>query len=356
MQSYQTQPVKRNLFIDLTKAIAIILVVLGHSIQYCSGTNYLNEHLFFDNILFKAIYSFHMPLFMLISGYLFASGINKGAKEIIINKLRSLIIPIFTWAIIPLILYIIYNFQNEELHIISTLKYYIQYSIFSLWFLWAIFYCTLIVIINNKIFKDSIIIYILIFIISFVTPDSYNICLYKYMYPFFILGYFYKKNNLQKRFCNIYKNNYFLFITGGLFLILLCYFDRDKYIYISAHTIIGKDIIRQLYNDLFRYLIGLIGSIFTLTILYRIYLTTIKHNKLQVRNFIWTIGKNTMGIYIISSYLNSYFWINNTKYITGPNCLIITIATITMVSISILIIKCIQKSNLLNKFLLGARI
>ena len=50
--------------IDCLKGIAILLVVLGHSIQYLYG----NE-VAFHNRLFNYIYSFHMPLFMFISGF-----------------------------------------------------------------------------------------------------------------------------------------------------------------------------------------------------------------------------------------------------------------------------------------------
>jgi len=67
---------KRNNTIDIIKAVAIILVCIGHSIQFGSGFNILSEEIFFDNICFKIIYSFHMPLFMLISGYLFYFSVN----------------------------------------------------------------------------------------------------------------------------------------------------------------------------------------------------------------------------------------------------------------------------------------
>lgn len=62
---------KRNDYIDFVKSVAIILVVIGHCIQCGSGSLYFEEQLYFDNILFRVIYSFHMPLFMLLSGFLF---------------------------------------------------------------------------------------------------------------------------------------------------------------------------------------------------------------------------------------------------------------------------------------------
>ena len=48
-------------FIDQLKGITILLVVIGHLIEHNAGR---------DNFLWTFIYSFHMPLFMFISGYL----------------------------------------------------------------------------------------------------------------------------------------------------------------------------------------------------------------------------------------------------------------------------------------------
>ena len=47
---------------DFLRGIAIFLVLLGHSIQWMDPDW---QH----NPLFEGIYSFHMPLFMFISGY-----------------------------------------------------------------------------------------------------------------------------------------------------------------------------------------------------------------------------------------------------------------------------------------------
>ena len=58
----------RNYYIDAAKGLAIFLMLWGHCIQSCVVGSDVD---FFENTVFKAIYSFHMPLFMLISGYLF---------------------------------------------------------------------------------------------------------------------------------------------------------------------------------------------------------------------------------------------------------------------------------------------
>lgn len=51
---------KRIEYIDLAKAIAILLMVLGH----CASLNDIP-------LIRSVIYSFHMPLFFIISGYFF---------------------------------------------------------------------------------------------------------------------------------------------------------------------------------------------------------------------------------------------------------------------------------------------
>ena len=89
---------ERNYTIDFLKCIAIFLVIFGHCIQYGSGLAYYNSGTFFDDFLFKYIYSFHMPLFAAISGYLFYSSVQKySLKEMIFNRFYRLLIPIISW-------------------------------------------------------------------------------------------------------------------------------------------------------------------------------------------------------------------------------------------------------------------
>ena len=86
----------RNNVLDFAKGIAIILVIIGHCVQFGSGNEYCSNEFYLTNFLFKFIYSFHMPLFMLISGYLFLYSIKKySTKEIIKRKLKSLLIQLF---------------------------------------------------------------------------------------------------------------------------------------------------------------------------------------------------------------------------------------------------------------------
>ena len=42
----------RDKLLDIAKGIGIILVILGHSIQFGSGSKYISENLYFNNIYF----------------------------------------------------------------------------------------------------------------------------------------------------------------------------------------------------------------------------------------------------------------------------------------------------------------
>lgn len=96
---------QRNLYFDIVKGIAIILVVIGHCIQYGSGTKMLTERLFYNALSFRAIYSFHMSLFMLVSGYLFwNSCLKHDWKENLIAKIKGLGIPIIAWGTVDFLI------------------------------------------------------------------------------------------------------------------------------------------------------------------------------------------------------------------------------------------------------------
>ena len=58
---------KRIEWADAFKGILILLVVLGHSIQ---SVCIQRDEDFMNNYLWNLIYSFHMPAFMAMSGYL----------------------------------------------------------------------------------------------------------------------------------------------------------------------------------------------------------------------------------------------------------------------------------------------
>ena len=344
------QTKKRSPYLDIIKAILILLVIIGHSIQYGSGSTYLEKQLFFNNYLFKFIYSFHMPLFIMLSGYLSYNSLNKNSlKETFISKFKSLIIPLFFWSIIPFII------NLEFYSIIESLKLFIAVFSTNLWFLWSLFYINILVKLINKYFKDNIFIYILSFLITFILPNTFVIkyfniqfSLYSFLYFYFLIGYFYKKYNLEDKLNKLF-NIKTLIINTIIFILLLIPFSTNDYIYISGINIIGN--YKQLFIDLYRYLLGLLGSI-ELLLLIKLLLPKIKDN---LKDKLLYLGKNTLGIYIISSIIHPYLLPIITKSLANINYLFIFIESIIILIISIIIIELIKKNKFLSKYLLGEK-
>ena len=91
---------------ELIKVIAIILVVLAHITRMYTGegvVNPLNESLIL-NYLTKFIYSFHMPLFVAVSGaiyYYVKVKLNKynDNKIFVKNKAKRLLIPYMVFGV-----------------------------------------------------------------------------------------------------------------------------------------------------------------------------------------------------------------------------------------------------------------
>lgn len=69
--------------IDIAKGIGILLVIFGH---ICTGT----DETYSVKIM---IYSFHMPLFFLISGYCFNNAKYDSFKKFLVSRLKTIICP-----------------------------------------------------------------------------------------------------------------------------------------------------------------------------------------------------------------------------------------------------------------------
>ena len=130
----------RDSFLDIAKGLAIILVIVGHVVQGSANN--------FDDLLgFKIIYSFHMPLFIFLSGAVSAitfdsRAATQGLSHISLvswQKIKKaairLLIPFVAWCILNQLIY------HHADGVISALVLAFRRPDTALWFLLAIFYC-----------------------------------------------------------------------------------------------------------------------------------------------------------------------------------------------------------------------
>lgn len=346
---------ERDLYIDILRALCIVLVLIGHCIQYGSGEAYYAGELYFENAIFIFIYSFHMPLFALISGYLFSYSLrNKNWYEMIFVKVRQLIVPLFSWSIVSFfidILKIIKNGNTGEISLMWTARKIKLDFICGPWFLWGIWWCSFAIVIIRKLFKDCIYIYILVTLLTLVTPDAYNCYLYKFIWPFFLLAYVFNEYDYKNKLKKIYFNKAFVLCCAIGFIIMLCFYNRDSYIYISRYTLLNKNIIQQIYNNIYRLSIGMIGSI---SIIFTVYVLE-KKLSTEVKKLFSYVGKNTLGIYVISDLLFSEILLKVTSKLNGVNYLCVLFEAIIILILSILANNILKKNKVINNMFLGGK-
>lgn len=121
---------QRVLYWDVVKAFAIFLVVLGHCMQFLTHDGFI-----WDSPLNSFIVTFHMPLFMMVSGY-FASSVLKGdIKGTAISKLRQLLVPsVTTYFAVGVLLLVL-----KRKACLEGLLSIMSYCASSFWYLKALF-------------------------------------------------------------------------------------------------------------------------------------------------------------------------------------------------------------------------
>ncbi|WP_428912521.1 acyltransferase family protein [Niallia sp. Krafla_26] len=176
----------RDAYYDNAKFLLIFLVVLGHFIQ-----SYIHDSKFIFT-LYTTIYLFHMPAFILISGY-FAKGFRR--KGYLTNITKKLIGPYLIFQGIYSFYY--YFIQGKDVASLDPLN-----PQWSLWFLLSLFSWNLLLFLFTKWnVKTSMLLAfalgILVGYINFI--DSYlSLSRTIVFFPLFLLGFYFKKEHFVK--------------------------------------------------------------------------------------------------------------------------------------------------------------
>lgn len=284
---------KRNNFIDVAKGLAIFLMLWGHCIQYCVGGS--NVY-YFDNAVFKTIYSFHMPLFMLISGYLFSfSFAKRNLKELLARRVQSLVQPIIFCSLFNyLFTTVIFQAIRGDFSVLFNGKWLENLS--SLWFLWSVLAASIIVAVVCKICKNlpsQILLLVLLLPTVAIFPNAKeNLA----VYPYFVLGFFYGKfkENLPSF---VHKLKY---LSLPAFPILLYFFEKKHYMPALVPTN-GESLGETLGCYGYSLLTGIMGSVFVLTVLEFVYRSVIrKSSKYTPFKGLSRLGGKSIQIYAFS--------------------------------------------------------
>jgi len=167
-------------YLDMARGLAIFLVVFGH--------------IYPNDTIRIWLYSFHIPLFFIVSGCLlnYQNEENKNMKQIFIKKVKSLILPYIAFSIIRLIIRMILS-NFSILVIMGDLKNSIKLiGIGPMWFLPALFIAELLFYIIRKTIKKEylrIIIIVILLCIPLLLNKNSNSMLFVLSRSFISLGF-----------------------------------------------------------------------------------------------------------------------------------------------------------------------
>jgi hypothetical protein len=180
--------------IDFTKGILILLMVLFH-IRYVG----IFEEQF--NLLKTLVYSFHMPGFLVLSGFL--TNFDKPVKKFFIDNCRKILIPFLVFEFLYIFaLYIVQYFgietsnHVERLDIINVCKYLFVHPTGTYWYLYTLFLCNVLYYLCRNLLKGYginilIIFALVLYVFSLFTGLSIG------NFIFYIIGIIIKNYNSQ---------------------------------------------------------------------------------------------------------------------------------------------------------------
>jgi fucose 4-O-acetylase-like acetyltransferase len=128
-------------WLDSARGLGIILVVIGHALGGLIDSKLgANQDVFRQ--LFFAIYTFHMPLFFLLSGLMVTKRLEKGQGIFLRGLIPSIIWPYFLWSVIQFsIIYALGSLVNRPAESYWPVILSLPWSTVSqFWFLYALFW------------------------------------------------------------------------------------------------------------------------------------------------------------------------------------------------------------------------
>ena len=251
----------RNLVLDALKGLAIVLVIYGHVIQ---RSMVVNGQDFFLNPAFKIIYTFHLPLFVFISGYLmFFSLRRRSAAEVFIARCQSLLVPCIAWGILGIFtIYALNAIDGKAIGIDHFPRDLFEQLILNpaVWFLFTLFVISSALLCAVQWEKQlGVLSYAVVYLLIMAIPGNDYCSLYyiKWFLLFYWAGYFVSRSGIKITHPSIRKAALiFSWITFG---ILVSYWTKNDYIYVNKMSFGSGQYVSEIFRLLYRYVLGFLG-------------------------------------------------------------------------------------------------
>lgn len=345
--------ISRIVWVDYLKVFAILLVLMGHCIQFGNGADYYC----FNNRIYIWIYSFHMPLFAIISGYFLHFSVSKKLLgESLRSKIMKILVPIISWQFVINLFWcarsvyaaIVGNMERVTLkNILGMLFAPYRYLYANMWFLWAVLVCSCLIVGVKHWFHDSILAYGILILMTWLIP-VYEVQLMVWLLPFFIAGYF---GGGQK--ASRILNDWILLVSLAVHIGILLEWRSSIYIYNEVGAtlyIFGEQcsIVQHIIFNLIRILSGISGSYVVISVFYKMRKWMCSR---RLNAGVQTIAKYSMSIYVSSVYMFNQFLRDQASlnYNLGRNVM----QTVVILIASVFVSDLLYKNSITRAFFYG---
>ena len=315
-------PKQRIAWIDNIKAFLILLVVLGHCIQDAGKSDI--------SVLYNFIYSFHIPLFFSMSGYV--SQRDFTPLRTVGRRAVQLLVPFFAWAVVKSLIV-------GDLSYVFTI---VMLPDRGLWFLWALFFIGLIIkccdVVARRLQINIVVTLVVAMCVLYLLALIMGIRVLGLQFvawqmPFYCFGWWLSRSKVAERLPKTA-----MWLLFGAFALMLCFYPLEG------------DFCNAVVNKLLHWGYAIVvaaTAIVAFVKLFSCYFT---------RNFALgdALGQNTLAIYAISLttnivYIRAYGEL--VKYL--PDYMVIAALFVGMVAYSWVVMKLLDLTKITSLLFLG---
>ena len=310
----------RIIYIDVLKLFTIYLVIWGHAIMHFQPD-------YEQSYVFQSIYAFHMPLFMMLSGYFSVSSMELDVKTFFLKKFRQLLLPCLSWGVICWLV-ITSGLIEGKFHLeLKTLFVGWLGLIDNFWFLKSCFICYTLSWLCYRCGKYKLIVMGLVWILCTMQGRFFL----NTMFPSFLLGIYLRQNDWLEEVLSRY-----MYVPIMVFIVLLiCNISGIKSFYIT------------------KLFLGVSGALSCFS-LFKKYIGPLTPTPILSK--LAKLGGITLGVYVIQAILLEFLL---PRYISFEGlplsviALLMPVLSITAFMICWAIIELINKSALLAFLMFG---
>ena len=313
---------QRIAWIDNIKAFLILLVVLGHCIQ--------DNGLGGDSLPYRFIYSFHMPLFFAVSGYVSQRDFTPWSA--VGRRAVQLLVPYAAWAVFKSIIV-------GDLGYILTI---VMLPDRGLWFLWALFVVVLIIkcceVTARRLSLNIVVpivaavgaLYLLVLVLDVKVLGMQFVA---WQMPFYCFGWWLNRSKMAERMPPAA-----MWVLFGAFAVMLCFYPLEC------------DLESAFFAKLLHWGFSILIAVAAIVAFMRLF------GCCFTRQFALgdALGQNTLAIYAISLTTNIvYIKAYGEMVKCMPDYMVIAVLFVGMVAYSWVVMKLLDLTKITSLLFLG---